>query len=102
MISKERKSRKMRTRARLAGRVDSPRLVVFRSNKFIYAQLVDDNKGVTVAAASGIDPKVVGGEIAKEAVKGKVSKIVFDRSGYKYHGKVKLLAEAAREGGLKF
>ena len=96
---------------------DRPRLSVFRSSKHIYAQLIDDGKGVTVASASSIDkelkgslakgtdkaaPAVVGKLIAERAVKAGVSEVVFDRGAYKYHGRVKALADAAREGGLQF
>lgn len=79
-----------------------PRLSVFRSNKFLYAQIIDDTKSVTLANAKGKDPKTVGGEIAKAAIKAGVTKIAFDRGSYNYHGRVKLLAEAAREAGLVF
>lgn len=79
---------------------------VFRSNKHIYAQLIDDNKGETLAAASGGDDvsaaAEVGKDLAKKALKSEIKKIVFDRGGYQYHGRVKALAEAAREGGLEF
>lgn len=78
------------------------RLSVFRSNKFIYAQIIDDEKGHTVAHAKGIDAKKVGEEIAEKAMKAKVKKIVYDRRKYKYHGKVKILADAARAQGLEF
>ena len=79
-----------------------PRLSVFRSSKFIYAQVIDDAKGVTVASAQGKSAATVGEEVAKSALKAKVSEVVFDRGSYKYHGQVKLLAEAARAAGLKF
>jgi len=78
------------------------RLAVFKSNKFIYAQVIDDEKGITLAAAKGKDPKEVGTKVAELALKKKVKKIVFDRRKYKYHGKVKELAEAARKKGLEF
>ncbi len=78
------------------------RLTVFRSNKYIYAQAVDDAKGVTVAEAHGKDPQEVGKLVAQRAVKAGVKKIAFDRGGYRYHGQVKTLADAAREGGLTF
>lgn len=81
---------------------DKLRLSVFRSNKYIYSQIIDDEKGHTVAAASGTDAKKVGTEVAKLALKKKVKEVFFDRRKYKYHGKVKTLAEAAREGGLEF
>ena len=80
-----------------------PRLTVFRSNKFIYAQLIDDLKGETLAAAERkLDPAEAGSLIAKKALEKGIKKIVFDRNGYKYHGKIKKLAEAAREAGLLF
>ena len=91
-----------------------PRLTVFRSNKQIYAQLIDDSKGVTLVAASSYNNKkadnlakieqasVVGKEIAEKAVKAGINSVVFDRNGYLYHGRVKSLADSAREGGLKF
>lgn len=78
------------------------RLAVFRSNKYIYAQVVDDIKGVTVAEAHGKNPAEVGKLVAQRAVKAGVEKIAFDRGRYRYHGQVKILAEAAREGGLAF
>ena len=99
-------------RNKISGTSERPRLSVFRSNKAIYAQLIDDTTGVTLAAASSIkldDAKAnvetagrVGKEIAEKALSKGISQIVFDRSGYLYHGKVKSLAEGAREGGLKF
>ena len=102
-------------RKKVAGSEQKPRLSVFRSNTGIYAQLIDDVKGVTLASASTSDKgiaaqkgkkidqsKVVGQEIAKKAVALGVKEIIFDRGGYLYHGRVKALAEGAREGGLKF
>lgn len=79
-----------------------PRLSVFRSSKFIYAQVIDDAEGVTLASARGKSAATVGEAVAKSALKAKVSQVVFDRGSYKYHGQVKLLAEAARAAGLKF
>ena len=78
------------------------RLSVFRSNKFIYAQVIDDEKGHTLAAAYGKSAKEVGTKLAELALKKKVKKVSFDRGTYKYHGKIKLLADAAREKGLEF
>lgn len=78
------------------------RLSVFRSNKYIYAQVIDDEKGTTVASAKGIDGAKVGEEIAKSAAKAKVKAVTFDRGKFKYHGKIKALADAARKGGLEF
>ena len=106
----------MRIRKKIKGTAEKPRLAVFRSNKQIYVQVVDDLKGVTllsacskekeVAAMTGIkkieQAKLVGKILAAKC-KGKgIENVVFDRSGYKYHGRVKSLADAAREGGLKF
>ncbi len=89
-------------RAKISGTSDCPRLSVFKSNIALYAQLIDDDKGVTLAAAQGKDPKKVGAEIAKLGLSKKVGRVVFDRGGYIYTGKVESLANAAREGGLKF
>ena len=103
-------------RARVEGSAERPRLAVFRSSEHIYAQVIDDVSGRTLAAASDIDPdgksaakgakseraKAVGGLIAKRAKAAGVGKVVFDRGGYLYHGRVKALADAAREGGLEF
>jgi large subunit ribosomal protein L18 len=110
-----RKRIKMRIRKRLTGVTESPRLSVFRSNKEIYAQIIDDVKGVTVTAASSRDKglegknvnkteqaKLVGEAIAKKATAAGITAVVFDRGGYLYHGRVKALADAAREAGLKF
>lgn len=79
-----------------------PRLSVFRSSKFIYAQVIDDAQGVTVASARGKSAATVGEQVAKSALKAKVSQVVFDRGSYKYHGQVRQLAEAARAAGLIF
>lgn len=90
-----------------------PRLVVFKSNKYIYAQLIDDAQSKTLAYASDLKVKLekgsklirskkVGEDLAKEATKKNIKKVMFDRAGYKYHGRVKALAEGAREGGLNF
>ncbi len=78
------------------------RLSVFRSNKFIYAQIIDDEKGHTLAHAKGKDAKEVGEKVAELALAKKVKKISFDKGNYRYHGKVKALAEAARAKGLEF
>lgn len=105
---------KRRIRKKISGTTQVPRLSVFRSNKQIYAQLIDDTKGITLVSASSyknkaVDKKnksdqaaVVGKEIAEKAVKAGVETVVFDRNGYLYHGRVKSLADSAREGGLKF
>lgn len=86
----------------IKGTTDRPRLTVFRSNKMLYVQVIDDTKGVTLASANGKDAKEIGTKIAEAATKKKVKKVVFDKSGYKYHGNVKLIADSAREGGLEF
>ncbi|MEJ6796150.1 MAG: 50S ribosomal protein L18 [Flavobacteriales bacterium] len=105
---------KKRVRGKIFGTPETPRLTVFRSNKQIYAQIIDDVNGVTLAAAgsvkvkeaqsvSKVDQAIIVGKAIAEAAKGKdISSVVFDRSGYLYHGRVKSLAEAAREAGLKF
>lgn len=91
-------------RAKVKGTAKVPRLCVFRSNKYIYAQLIDDEKARSLALLKGKlgDAKEVGKEIAKKAIEKKINKVVFDRGGYKYHGRVKALAEGAREAGLSF
>jgi len=94
--------RHKRIRSTISGTVERPRLSVFRSNKFIYAQLVDDEKGHTFAEAHDVDAKKVGIELAKKAKAKKIEKVVFDRGGYLYTGKIKAVADAAREGGLIF
>ena len=109
--------RKARIRKKISGSVERPRLTVFRSARHIYAQVVDDTGGGTLAAASTLSPdlrgtleaddktgaaKKVGALIAKMCLERKVEKVVFDRNGFLYHGRVKALAEAAREAGLDF
>ncbi len=98
--------RRTRIRSKVKGTKERPRLSVFRSGKHIYAQLIDDVKGETLVAASGganvIAASEVGQSLAEKALKSGIKKTVFDRGGYKYHGRVKALAEAAREGGLQF
>ncbi len=102
MLTKDRLKRKTRIRSKVLGTKDRPRLSVFRSARFIYAQVIDDAKGVTLASAKGPKSGEVGAEIAKEALKKKIKKVAFDRGGYRYHGRIKALADAAREGGLEF
>ena len=101
-----RDKRRTRIRGKIKGTKDRPRLSVFRSNKHIYAQLIDDEKGETLAAAMGGSDVSAAGEVGKslaeKALKLGIKKVVFDRGGYKYHGRVKALAEGAREGGLEF
>ena len=109
--------RHRRIRAKLSGTTESPRLAVYRSTKHIYAQIIDDVKGVTIVSASSIDKdlrkdlahggnvesaKAVGEAIAKKALKAGVKDVVFDRGGFLYHGRVAALADAAREAGLNF
>ncbi len=94
--------RQKRIRAQVTGTPEKPRLSVFKSNTAMYAQLIDDTVGKTLAAASGKDPVKVGSTVAKLALDAGVKAVVFDRGGYIYAGKVKSLADAAREAGLKF
>mgnify|MGYP001588648517 CR=1 FL=1 len=106
--------RKAGIRAKIKGTKDMPRLSVFRSNKFVYAQIIDDEKGKTLVGVSEKQikedksfkktdkSKELGLLLAKLAVSKKIKSVVFDRSGYAYHGRVKAIAEGAREGGLKF
>ena len=118
MISKESKNvsrvrRHARVRAKVSGTKECPRLCLYRSNKNIEAQIIDDVKGVTLVSSSSMSLKLengsnveaaakVGADIAAKAIAKKIKTIVFDRSGYVYTGRVKALAEAAREAGLKF
>ena len=113
MISKIARRNKIKTRIRgkVSGTAERPRMTVFRSNKAIYVQLVDDLKGETLAAASskgiteGTKVEIaakVGEQIAAKALSKQIAEVVFDRNGYLYHGRVKSLADAARKGGLKF
>jgi large subunit ribosomal protein L18 len=95
--------RRAKTKITLRGTSDRPRLVVFRSNRYIYGQLIDDAKGVTLLSVNKeTDPMVAGKKLAEIALKKKIESIVFDRAGYRYHGRVKAFAESARESGLKF
>jgi large subunit ribosomal protein L18 len=103
---------KMRIRKVVSGTPECPRLSVYRSNKAIYAQLIDDSKGVTLASASSAEGEQTGTKIELAALVGKaiaakaqaagITEVKFDRGGYLYHGRVKSLADGAREGGLKF
>ena len=112
-----RQHRHMRVRKNLVGTPERPRLNVFRSLEHIYVQVIDDTKGITLTSASSLDAevatktesknkteqaKLVGKLAAERALKAGVNEVVFDRGGYKYHGRVKALAEASREAGLKF
>ena len=112
-IKDRRKRIKLSIRHKIEGTTARPRLSVFKSNKAIYAQLVDDSKGHTLLAASSNDIKENGGvnlelsknvgkKVAEQAIASGIKEIVFDRNGYLYHGNIKALAEGAREGGLKF
>ena len=109
--------RKKAIRKRIRGTEGRPRLTIFRSSKHIYAQVIDDDNGCTLASASTLSPemvdhqghrgnidaaKAVGGLVAKKAIAANVAKVVFDRNGFLYHGRVKALADAAREAGLDF
>lgn len=100
--TKKRKRNHKKIRAKISGTSERPRLSVFKSNTKIYAQIINDESGVTLASASGTDAKKVGAEVAKAASGKSVEAVVFDRGGYIYTGKVKILADAAREAGLKF
>ena len=118
MIVKEsrndmRKKRHTRVRNKVSGTAECPRLNVFRSNTQIFAQIIDDVKGTTLVSSSSVELKIknggnaegaalVGKDIAEKALKLKIKNVVFDRGGYLYHGRVKALAEAARENGLEF
>ena len=119
MLEREllRQARHERVRKRVTGTKERPRLNIYRSLSHLYAQIVDDENGKTVVAASTLDKelkesvktggnveaaKAVGGLIAKRAKKKRIKQVVFDRGGYQYHGRVKALADAAREGGLEF
>jgi large subunit ribosomal protein L18 len=106
---------RMRIRKKISGTAERPRLAVFRSNKQIYVQVVDDLKGVTLLAVSSKEKelaktgikkteqaKIVGKSLAARCKEKGIESVIFDRSGYRYHGRVKSLADAAREGGLKF
>ena len=105
--------RHVRVRKNISGTSEAPRLCVFRSNKAIYAQVIDDTKGITLVSSSSLELKLknggnieaaskVGKDIAEKCKKAKISKVVFDRGGYLYHGRVEALADAARQNGLEF
>ncbi len=110
----QRKIRHRRLRMKIKGTAKQPRLSVFRSNKHIYAQLIDDEKEKTLLSVSDLEikdrkktkktdlAKKVGELMAKKSLEKKIKKIIFDRAGYKYHGRVKAVADGAREGGLEF
>lgn len=109
----QRARRKRSIRTRISGTAERPRMTIVKSLKYISVQIIDDSKGVTLASASTQEKTLKGGKnveaaqrvgkaIAERAKANKITKIVFDRNGYPYHGKVKAVAEAAREGGLEF
>ncbi len=98
----KRARRHKRIRSQISGTAERPRFSVFKSNTGLYAQLIDDAAGKTLGAAKGKDALKVGGEIAKAATAKGITKVVFDRGGYLYTGKVKALADAARAAGLTF
>ena len=114
--NESRKHRKIRIRKKITGTPDRPRLVVFRSNAHIYAQIINDKEGATMVSASTLSlkkdepglhcnidgAKKVGHEIARLAKEKNINQVVFDRNGYIYHGRIKAVADAAREGGLEF
>lgn len=119
MVAKTREERRLirknRVRKKVRGTSDRPRLCVYRSNKHIYSQIINDEEGVTLVAASTLDKEFdlsktsnkeaarrVGKLVAQRALAKKIKKVVFDRNGFLYHGRVKELAEGAREGGLEF
>jgi large subunit ribosomal protein L18 len=121
MIKKNRNSRlrsKIKIRRKISGVKDKPRLTIYRSLNNIYAQLIDDSEGNTLVAASSLSKevleelksvkgkisksKMIGVLVAKKALEKNISQVVFDRNGYRYHGRVKAIADGAREGGLKF
>jgi large subunit ribosomal protein L18 len=108
---RQRRRRHLRVRKKVSGTAERPRLVVFRSDKHIYAQLVDDDAGHTIATVSSVKvaegkksekAAAVGKQVAVVARDKGITRVVFDRGGYKYHGRVKAVADGAREGGLEF
>ena len=112
MLTKERQRRKRRNKDKVRGTAQYPRLVVYRSNNYIYGQIIDDQNGKVIAAVSEKELKgtkgtkterasMVGKELASKAKKHKINKVRFDRAGYRYHGRVKAVADGAREGGLE-
>ncbi len=116
IILKRRFKRKIKIKARIHGTEARPRLTVYRSNKYISAQVINDDKGKTIVSINSKNIKIdktnkmnkssisfqVGKEIAEKAIKKKIKKVIFDRSGYLYHGRIKAFADGAREGGLEF
>ena len=111
MRNKNRIHRKRRIRAKIKGTAKRPRLAIFRSLLNISVQIINDEKGVTIFAVNSkslkvkaniVGAKKIGDKVAEECIKNKIKEIVFDRSGYKYHGKIKAIADSVREGGIKF
>jgi large subunit ribosomal protein L18 len=114
MDTKKFLQRKLRVKAKMTRSINRPRLSVFRSNRYIYAQIIDDVKGRTLVSISSRDKSIkdakfkleiaeqVGEKLAVKAKAKKIKRVVFDKSGYKYHGQVKALADGARKGGLEF
>ncbi len=117
-MSNKRLKNKIRVRKKITGTAERPRIAVFKSLKQVYAQVIDDANSVTLMSASSLSKelskdlkdakskidksKIVGKYLAEKAIEKGISEVVFDRSGYRYHGRVQALAEGAREGGLKF
>lgn len=111
MLKKQRINKHIRVRKNIAGVSDKPRIAVYKSGQHIYAQVIDDSKGVTLASESDLKittgtkkekAEKVGEALAQKAIKAKITKIVFDRGGFAYHGRVAALAEGLRKGGLQF
>lgn len=111
MLKKQRISKHRRIRKNITGTADKPRVSVFKSGQHIYAQIIDDSKGITLASESDLKIKsgpkkekasLVGESLAKKAVKAKITRVVFDRGGFVYHGRITALAEGLRKGGLQF
>ena len=111
-VARDRRHRRVRKRVR--GTAERPRLAVYRSNRYIYAQIIDDVQGATLVSASSVEPELrserltvetaakVGSRLGTRAKEAGIDAVVFDRGGYKYHGRIKALADAAREAGLEF
>lgn len=98
-----RENRRAKIKKTIRGTDKHPRLVVFRSNRFVYGQIINDKLGTTLVSVNkSTDAETAGKEIAEKALKQKISSVVFDRAGYKYHGNIKKFADAARAAGLKF
>lgn len=111
MLQEKRLGRHKRIRKKIIGTGEVPRLAVFRSSQHIYAQVIDDTRGITLASSSDTSASQgtkkeralkVGEDLAKKALSKKISAVIFDRGGFKYHGRVAALAEGARKGGLRF